>query len=67
MSVLQRQEEARAALFSDWASAAYAWNKEEMAQGMKPPSLTFWTQVLVSLAVLLVRSFLCSWFPICLS
>ena len=44
----RRQEEARAALFSDWASASYAWNKEETAQGMSPPSTDFWTQILVS-------------------
>lgn len=43
----RRQEEARAAMFSHWASAAYAWNKEETAQGMKPPSQNFWMQVLV--------------------
>lgn len=43
----RRQEEARAALFSDWASAAYAWNKEETAEGLSPPSNEFWTQVLV--------------------
>lgn len=47
----RRQEEARAALFSDWASAAYAWNKEETAQGMSPPSNEFWTQVLVSCSI----------------
>lgn len=44
----RRQEEARAAMFSDWASASYAWNKEETAQGgMSPPSVDFWTQILV--------------------
>ena len=45
----RRQEEARAAMFSDWASASYAWNKEETAQGMNPPSIDFWTHILVSL------------------
>ena len=43
----RRQEEARAAMFSDWASASYAWNKEETSQGMSAPSVDFWTHILV--------------------
>ncbi len=58
----RRQEEARAALFSDWASASYAWNKEETAQGMAPPSTDFWTQILVRCLVLHPGCF-----PICTS
>lgn len=45
--LVRRQEEARVALFSDWSSALYAWNKEETGVGLTPPSTTFWKQVLV--------------------
>lgn len=51
----RRQEEARAAMFSHWSSAAYAWNKEETGGGVQPPSPDFWTSLLVGCCITLSR------------
>lgn len=52
--LLQRLEEARIALFSKWSSAALAWNREETASGLLPPSPAFYAHVLVSCVACLV-------------
>ena len=44
---LQRQEEARVALFSNWFRNIAAWNAGQMETGMQPPSTEFWARLLV--------------------
>ena len=46
---MQRLEEARIALFSRWSSATLAWNREETRNGLQPPSVGFYTELLVRL------------------
>lgn len=49
---MQRLEEAKIAMFSKWSSGQLAWNREETAKGLTPPSEQFYVQVLVCFLML---------------